>query len=332
MDNSGLSGKIGITTTIPVEVVFAAGLVPVDLNNIFITSPDPASMVARAEGRGLPRNLCSWVKGIYAALLDNPDISTVIAVTEGDCANTLSMLDLLSASGLKVITFAYPHNRDPRLLHHNIARLEARLGVNRSQTEQWRHRLNRVRGLALEVDRLTWQEHRVTGFENHLAQICLSDFNGNPHQFARQLEELIAGAQGREPSKHRHRLGYCGVPPVFSDLYDYLESMGAGVVYNEMQHQFAMPGNAGDVVEQYMEYTYPYSFDRRIADIKSHVSQRKLDGLIHYIQSFCHHQIQDSRLRDSMKVPMLTLEGDKPGPLMERNCIRLESFIEMLGI
>ena len=30
-------GKIGLTTTVPVEVIFAAGDTPVDLNNIFIT-------------------------------------------------------------------------------------------------------------------------------------------------------------------------------------------------------------------------------------------------------------------------------------------------------
>jgi len=31
--------RIGLTTTIPMEVIFAAGKTPCDLNNCFITSP-----------------------------------------------------------------------------------------------------------------------------------------------------------------------------------------------------------------------------------------------------------------------------------------------------
>ncbi len=33
--------RVGLTTTIPVEVVLAAGLTPVDLNNLFIADPRP---------------------------------------------------------------------------------------------------------------------------------------------------------------------------------------------------------------------------------------------------------------------------------------------------
>ena len=50
--------RIGITTTLPVEVVYAAGCVPVDLNNIFITSPDAPRLVAEAEQKGFPRTAC----------------------------------------------------------------------------------------------------------------------------------------------------------------------------------------------------------------------------------------------------------------------------------
>ena len=36
-------GRVGFTTTIPVEVLLAAGQEPVDLNNLFIAAPLPAS-------------------------------------------------------------------------------------------------------------------------------------------------------------------------------------------------------------------------------------------------------------------------------------------------
>ena len=58
---------LGLTTTVPVEMLFAAGLRPVDLNNIFITSGMTAELVEEAEIRGFPRNSCAWNKGIYSA-------------------------------------------------------------------------------------------------------------------------------------------------------------------------------------------------------------------------------------------------------------------------
>jgi len=44
--------KIGLTATVPVEVILAAGLVPVDLNNRFITHPDRDRLLSMAEARG----------------------------------------------------------------------------------------------------------------------------------------------------------------------------------------------------------------------------------------------------------------------------------------
>ena len=59
--------KIGFTSTVPMEVIFAAGHIPVDLNNIFITSDNAGDWVNKAELKGFPRNICSWIKGLYIA-------------------------------------------------------------------------------------------------------------------------------------------------------------------------------------------------------------------------------------------------------------------------
>ena len=48
--------KIGITTTIPSEIIYSAGAVPVDLNNIFITSPIKGDFVYSAEKDSIHRN------------------------------------------------------------------------------------------------------------------------------------------------------------------------------------------------------------------------------------------------------------------------------------
>ena len=56
---------VGFTTTIPLEILIAAGRRPVDLNNIFITDPDPQGLIEEAEVAGFPRNICGWIKGLY---------------------------------------------------------------------------------------------------------------------------------------------------------------------------------------------------------------------------------------------------------------------------
>lgn len=323
--------KVGITTTIPVEVIYAADLVPVDLNNLFITAGDPGGMVNQAESGSLPRSVCSWVKGIYSAIKNN-SIKTVVAVTEGDCAHTLAALDLLSERGVRIIPFAYPYNRDPDEMEKAISKLEKKFGVTRNATLRKKQLLDRVREKALLIDRMTWKENVFSGFENHLALISCSDFEGDPEKFERKLEKMLREASDRSPRLSKYRLGYCGVPTIFSDLYQFLKEKGARVVYNEMQRQFAMPSRKSSIVDQYLDYTYPYSYRYRIEDIKKQVSIRQIDGIIHYVQSFCHHQIHDRSLRQAVNCPVLTLEGDKPGPLRERSKIRIESFLEMLRL
>jgi benzoyl-CoA reductase/2-hydroxyglutaryl-CoA dehydratase subunit BcrC/BadD/HgdB len=65
-------------------------------------------------------------------------------------------------------------------------------------------------------------------------------------------------------------------------------------------------------------------------DIRAEIQRRRIDGLIHYVQSFCFRQIEDLVLRSELNLPILTLEGDKPAALDARTRVRLETFIQML--
>jgi benzoyl-CoA reductase/2-hydroxyglutaryl-CoA dehydratase subunit BcrC/BadD/HgdB len=121
------------------------------------------------------------------------------------------------------------------------------------------------------------------------------------------------------------------VPPIFTDFYEWIETLGARVVYNEVQRQFTMPFETDDLVEQYARYTYPYDVFGRIEDIAAEVKRRGIVGLIHYTQSFCFRQIQDLIIRKHLDVPILTLEGDFPSKLDARTKVRIESFVEMLS-
>ena len=85
-----------------------------------------------------------------------------------------------------------------------------------------------------------------------------------------------------------------------------------------------------DIVKTYLNFTYPYDIYRRIEDINNNIKLRNLDGIIHYTQSFCFRGIEDIVLRKKLDIPILTIEGDKPGELDSRTKLRIEAFIDML--
>ncbi|SHN88056.1 2-hydroxyacyl-CoA dehydratase family protein [Desulfitobacterium chlororespirans] len=331
--------KIGLTTTVPVEVIYAAGDTPVDLNNIFISDTREAMLrIEEAELAGYPRNVCGWIKGLYATALKSPEIKKIVAVTQGDCSNTHALMETWEEEGIEIVPFAFPYDRDGDMLRLQLEKLITALGTTWDQVREQKVRLDQIRQLAWEIDCLTWEENKVRGFENHLYLVSCSDFNGDPEGFARDLEGFIAEAKEREPlnlkfkgrKKRELRLGFMGVPPIMPDLYNFLEEHGARVVFNEVQRQFSMPFATEDIVEQYQLYTYPYNVFGRIEDVAREAERRQLDGLIHYTQSFCYRQIEDLIVRRRLDYPILNLEGENPTGLDARSKMRLESFLQML--
>jgi benzoyl-CoA reductase/2-hydroxyglutaryl-CoA dehydratase subunit BcrC/BadD/HgdB len=321
---------IGITSTIPVEILLAAGQIPVDLNNIFITSPEANAWVEEAEERGFPRTLCSWIKGIYTALQQRPEIKTIIAVTQGDCSNTQALTEILRHQGLEVLHFDYPYNRNLKALKKSMETLMAYWGVSWSTLNRVKKRLTSIREKLSRLDYETWEGNRVHGLENHLFLVNSSDFEGDPDLFEKKIDSFMKELSHRSLFSEKVRLGYIGIPPIQSGLYEFVESLGGRVVFNEIQRQFSMPFFNRSLVLQYLAYTYPYDILGRIKDMKRAVDERRLDGLIHYTQSFCFRQVQDIMIRKHLSIPILTLEGDKPRPLDNRSRFRIESFIDLL--
>jgi benzoyl-CoA reductase/2-hydroxyglutaryl-CoA dehydratase subunit BcrC/BadD/HgdB len=310
--------------------VFAAGHTPVDLNNILISNPEALRLTEAAEEAGYPRNICGWIKGLYAVVVQGGDIDKVIAVTQGDCSNTHALMETYQLAGVATIPFAFPYDRDYDLLKLQMEKLMAALGTGWDAVNAAKRRLDAVRAKVAEIDRLTWQAGTVSGWHNHLYQVSCSDFNGDPDAFGRDVDAFLAAAGNAAEFSEDLRLGFIGVPPILTDLYDYVEKMGARVVYNEVQRQFAMPFATDDLVEQYRLYTYPYGVFGRIEDVRREIERRNIDGVIHYVQSFCFRQIEDMIFREKLAVPILTIEGDKPSRVDARTRLRVDSFLEML--
>jgi benzoyl-CoA reductase/2-hydroxyglutaryl-CoA dehydratase subunit BcrC/BadD/HgdB len=324
--------KIGMTSTAPMEIIYAAGMVPVDLNNIFITSSERQQSIEAAEMDGYPRNACSWIKGLYGMVTHFAAVDQVVAIMEGDCSQTHALMETLEEKGIGVIPFSFPFARERRQLLFQLQSLSERLGADWQEVLRQKQRLDQLRRPIWEIDRLTWQENKVGGFENHYWQISCSDFCGQPEAFAKQAEDFIKEAKERQSFGKRPRIGVIGVPTIIDDLYEYLEELGAQIVFNEVQRQFSMPYAEKDIVDQYRLYTYPYHVKYRIEDILQQIRLRRIDAIIHYTQSFCFRQIEDILFRNHLPLPLLSLEGDQPGVLDARNRMRVETFINMLGV
>jgi len=319
----------GFTTTIPVEIIFASGYTPCDLNNVFITDPDPMRYIERAEKDGFPKSMCNWVKGIYGVVVEE-NINIVIAVIEGDCSNTLALSEILRHKGVKVIPFAYPYDRDKKILKREIDKLTKELSADKEALNIADEGIGRVRSNLSIIDRMTWSDKVVTGQENHLWLVRASDMLGDYNKYNMMAEEFIKDAQKRKEIGGID-IGYIGVPPILLNIHDFCEEHGAHIIYNETQRQFAMPYPSKDILNRYLNYTYPYGIFYRIADIEREIIRRNLKGLVHYVQAFCHRVMEDVILRDIINIPVITIEGDLPKRLDTRTKLRLEAFIEMLG-
>jgi benzoyl-CoA reductase/2-hydroxyglutaryl-CoA dehydratase subunit BcrC/BadD/HgdB len=323
--------KIGITTTVPIEILIAAGYQPIDLNNILVADPDPGRLINIAERAGFPLNCCSWIKGIYGVCMEY-GIDNVLGVTGGDCSNTIMLTEVLKLKGCRTMSFAYPEKSDPQLMQKKLEEFATFLGTTLEAADKIRNELKPRRDLALKLDEMTWRQNTVSGRENHLWLVTTSDFNGDIHKYETDLRELIETCSRRQPYPPGElRLGYIGVPAVYAgELYPYLESNNARAVYNEVQRQFAMPEPGASLAEQYASYTYPYSIHDRIRDIREEIKRRRIDGIIHYVQAFCHRGIGDIVFRETLDLPVLMLEGNDDFTLNSHVRTRIEAFLDMI--
>jgi benzoyl-CoA reductase/2-hydroxyglutaryl-CoA dehydratase subunit BcrC/BadD/HgdB len=323
--------KIGITTTVPAEILIEAGYSIVDLNNIFIGSGNYLKLINDAEKQGFPRNTCAWIKGIFSACV-NAGIHEIVGVVEGDCSNTKALLDVFKMYEIKVYPFVYPHDHKYESIKSSMTEFMKQFDVTPEHVEKVRKSLFSIRSLAKKIDELTYIDNKATGFENHLYQVSLSDFCSNEIECKRTLKAQIEKIEKRPSRVDNLRLGYIGVPPMTTDIYDYIEKSGSRIVYNEVQREFAFPRAeyAKDIFEQYRDYTYPYDIDHRLCEIKNQIRERKIDGIIHYVQAFCYRAIDDIVIKKSLDLPVLTIEGDRFNTLDARTKLRIDAFTDML--
>lgn len=322
--------RIGITTTVPQEVLIAAGYKVIDLNNIFVASENYMEYIDIAEKDGFPKSMCAWIKGLYGVCIKE-GIEEIVGVIEGDCSNTRALAEVLKLKGKMVYPFSYPTSRILEDVEKSVKDFMNIFGVNEKDVEEVRFNLNKTRKMLKEIDKLTVDGY-ATGFENHLYLVSSSDFNGDCIEFENMLRETIYKIKKRDKQEFEIKLAYIGVPPMMGDLYDYMECLGAKIVYNEVQREFSFPRyeNYMNIYQQYHDYTYPYDIEFRLKEIKNQIKERKIDGVIHYTQAFCYRGIEDIIVKNKLDIPVINIEGDKLNELDARTKLRLEAFVDML--
>ena len=321
---------IGLTTTIPPEILFAAGYCPVDLNNVFVAESKNNDWVSQAERDGFPAQTCAWIKGLYTTL-HKLNLHDVVGIVEGDCAETKTLGSIWKSEGITVYPFVFPSSRDIADMARELDRFLPLIGTNRDAVMREKARLDGIRQRALEGYTLA-NNGNVRGSDLFSMLLLLCDFMGNPDVCAAEIDRRISQWETEE-NRDFVRLACVGVPTIWSDLWDVAESAGARFVDFETPRQFALFSGIGlSIEETLVRYTYTAPMDMRLLDMHNILRERKIDGVVHYTQSFCHRQIEDKLWRKELKVPLLTLEADRPGKIDERSKTRLEAFIERLSV
>lgn len=325
-----VNNKVGFTSTIPVEVIFSSDHVPVDLNNLFVTHGEREMMLEEAEKKGMPRTVCSWIKGIYS--LFRLPFERIIFVEGGDCSNTTALREVAEYSGIHAISFRYPLTQDRFQCLKAIQTLAEQFDVTLGEVNRVFDLLKPVRQKLMKLDRIGYEKPGLISSSRIFEMLVNStDFSGSMENYVLKLDGLMAETEQAVYQRTRPvRIGICGVPPIFQDLYDYLEGLGGYVVYHEIPAEFAMM--KGETIEEaYSSYTYPYGIFCRIKRISEEIKAREIDGIIHYVQSFCYRNIENIILKQEIDIPVLTFEGDSSFFLSPRDKLRLENFLEMIG-
>ncbi|MDD5457248.1 MAG: 2-hydroxyacyl-CoA dehydratase [Candidatus Margulisbacteria bacterium] len=326
--------SIAFTTTIPQEYIWPTSHVPLDLNNYFITNPDPMKFIDSGERKGMPRNTCSWIKGLLGVLDDLAErISVIIAVTEGDCSNNHALINMYQYyyPHIDIIRFSYPSDKNPEKLKMELDKLGSYFGVSYDKAMHTKKILDQLRSKINKFDLLQNEKNTLSAKTVQQLLVSTTDFNGDYNLFNSQVDAHIQKLQGQQAITDKIKIGYTGVPTIYNDLFDYVENtFPIKVAYFEVEQDFSMHWLKHDLIQQYLAFQYPYDLFNRIQTINMEIERRSLKAIIHYVQSFCHRQIDAALIQKLIKVPVLLLEGDTPGPLDMRTKIRIESFMERL--
>jgi len=275
-----------------------------------------------------PRNkLCAWCAIWRDTILARKvDIDRLVVVAGGDCSNALNDGERVSFSGIPTSYFFYPFNGNTAMMKDELHSLCTFLGG--LQDKSVFSRIEDIKKQALELDRMRVNDE-ISAATCFGKLISCSDLQGDVDAFAKSLMEVSCTSQIVE---YTSRIALIGLPPIYHDFHDIAASFGLHIVYDELPYEFVrICGNSMDeLAENYATYTFSRSLRFRLEFLKKELAMRDIDGVIHYTQHSCHHNLEDDIMRNEIDKPFLTIQGDLPSATPEQVKLRLEAFSEML--
>jgi benzoyl-CoA reductase/2-hydroxyglutaryl-CoA dehydratase subunit BcrC/BadD/HgdB len=355
----GGKGVVGtFCTYVPVEIIMAAGLIPVGLCS---TSDET---IAEAEKR-LPANLCPLIKASYGfAVTDKCPYMYFadLVVGETTCDGKIKMYELLGKIK-DVYVMALPrHQQRENSLAFWLGeikafkqKLESKFGVSITD-EKLRRAIkerNHERALLKELYELsTAMPPPITGLRQ-LQMLYGSQFKFVHEEKVRELEDSIAkiraaGAAGESPvSKTAKRILITGCPMggATEKLVRVIEESGGVVVAYENctgAKQFdRQVDETGDPCEALAAYYLAIGCSimtpnpNRLELLGRLCAQFKVDGVVEMLLQSCHtYAVESYTIREFLKeknIPFISLETDYSTGDVEQLKTRAAAFIEMLG-
>jgi len=318
----------GITALVPPEIIYSAGWSALDINNGI-----PASDCR-------PRSkLCAWTAGWREGILSGsirPD--ALIVVAGGDCHNALADGQNAARKVKASHFFFYPFDGDKDYLRKQLVELEDFLqkhGGTKGFDYEAAERIGRLKQLGLRLDRLR-SDGSIDPQAAFKALISFSDLEGDPARFQKKVAALVKGARDHSATERiggLPRVALIGVPPIYRDFHKVCAEAGLHVVFDELPYEFVRLGGSTleELARSYSTYTFARPVQHRLDFLGNELKRRKIDGIVHYTQFTCHHLLEDGLLRERLKWPMLTVQGDLPGETPAQLRLRLEAFGELLG-
>ncbi len=314
--------KIAITALVPPEIIYGCNKIPVDVNNFV-----PLSTLH-------PKNkLCAWCAIWRDTIIEHKvDIDKLVVVAGGDCSNALIDGERVSFSGIPTSYFFYPFDGDSSRMKEQLQSLCTFLGG--LQDESVFQRIGAIKQQVLELDRMRVNDE-ISGATCFEKLISCSDLQGDIDSFEKSLIEVSERAETTKTSQkieYTSRIALIGLPPIYHDFHDVAASFGLHIVYDELPYEFVrISGTTMDELAQnYATYTFSRSLKFRLGSLKKELAKRDIDGVVHYTQHSCHHNLEDDIMRNEIDKPFLTIQGDLPSATPEQVKLRLEAFSEML--
>lgn len=335
---------------VPEEILLAAGLTPIRM----IPEPGPASADAYVHP-----NTCSYVKSLLAAGLAGAAAGSGAVVFANSCDGMRRLNDLWTeyVPAVPALFLDVPKKKDAASVEFFAAELR-RLAAALEETltgarvtgeglEEAIAACNRVRLLMDEV--FSHQRGVNTGVTGRsVLELCLEGARTHPVEFARRLEEYLAGAPRRgETGREERRIVLTANVVDRPDLVSVIEELGGRVVVLDScigarHYERLVRSRTGDpfraLAERYLEKASCArleGIEERFQRLKRLAVDSDADGILYSTMKFCDAYLYEAPLlrmtSEDAGISFLFLENDYAGSGLEQVRTRVEAFLAVAG-